>query len=140
MHGCTDAREYQAQQSGKVIDDFHKEHFIYNEDRDCYSCPEGEALNFSHLQKRKNKDPLRIYRGQNYVACHFFGVCTSNKNGRTISRHPYEKELRQMGQKLDSDSGKAGYSKSKHTVEPPFGHIKSIMGFTSFIARTCKCG
>lgn len=128
-------REYQAQQRGKAIDEFHKEHFIYNEDRDCYICPEGEALSFSHLQKRKNKEPLRIYRGRDCVACHFFGVCTSNKNGRTISRHPYEKELRHMRQKLDSNSGKAVYGKRKHTVEPPFGHIKSIMGFTSFMIR-----
>jgi len=128
-------REYQAQQRGKTTDDFHKEHFIYNEDRDCYICPEGEPLPFSHFQKRKKKDPLRIYRGRNCLACHFFGVCTNNKNGRTISRHPYEKELRQMRQKLDSNTGKAIYAKRKYTVEPPFGHIKSIMGFTSFMLR-----
>jgi hypothetical protein len=128
-------REYQAQQRGKTIGEFQKEQFIYNEARDCYICPEGETLTFSHLQNRKNKEPLRIYRGRTCVACHFFGVCTSHKNGRTISRHPYEKELRQMRQKLDSDSGKAAYGKRKHTVEPPFGHIKSIMGFTSFMIR-----
>ena len=128
-------REYQAQQRGKTTDDFHKEHFIYNEDRDCYICPEGELIPFSHFQKRKKKDPLRIYRGRDCGACHFFGVCTNNKNGRTISRHPYEKELRQMRQKLDSNIGKAIYAKRKHTVEPPFGHIKSIMGFTSFMLR-----
>jgi transposase len=128
-------REYQAQQRGKTTDDFHKEQFIYNENRDCYICPEGEPLPFSHLQKRKNKQPLRIYRGRNCVACHFFGICTSHKNGRTISRHPYEKELRQMRQKLDSNAGKAVYGKRKYTVEPPFGHIKSIMGFTSFMLR-----
>ena len=128
-------REYQAQQRGKTTNDFHKEHFIYNENRDCYICPEGETLPFSHFQKRKNKKPLRIYRGRNCVACHFFGICTSHKNGRTISRHPYEKELRQMRQKLDSKAGKAIYGKRKHTVEPPFGHIKTIMGFTSFMLR-----
>lgn len=43
-----------------------------------------------------------------------------------------------MRQKLDSNSGKAVYSKRKHTAEPPFGQIKSIMGVTSFIARICK--
>ena len=40
-----------------------------------------------------------------------------------------------MRQKLDSESGKAIYGKRKYTVEPPFGHIKSIMGFTSFMLR-----
>jgi len=40
-----------------------------------------------------------------------------------------------MRQKLDSNTGKAIYAKRKYTVEPPFGHIKSIMGFTSFMLR-----
>ena len=128
-------REYQAQQRGKEVAVFHKDNFVYDEDRDLYICPEGEELIFSHLQTRKNKEPLRIYRGRSCAACPHFSRCTRNKNGRTISRHPYEKELRQMRLKLDSDSGKAVYGKRKHTVEPPFGHIKSIMGFTSFLLR-----
>lgn len=128
-------REYQAQQRGKSVDAFHKESFVYDQQRDCYICVEGEALYFSHLQKRDNKEPLRIYRGKNCHACKFFGSCTKSKTGRSISRHPYEKELRQMRRKLDSESGRAIYGKRKYSVEPPFGHIKSIMGFTSFQLR-----
>ncbi|MFC1895127.1 IS1182 family transposase, partial [Thermodesulfobacteriota bacterium] len=128
-------REYQAQQRGRVIDDFHKDNFAYDDDRDCYVCVEGHDLPFSHLQKRKDKEPLRVYRGRNCAACPLFGHCTTNKNGRSISRHPYEKELRKMRQKLDSESGKAIYGQRKHVVEPPFGHIKSIMRFTSFMLR-----
>ena len=40
-----------------------------------------------------------------------------------------------MRQKLDSEAGRAIYGQRKYTVEPPFGHIKSIMGFTSFSLR-----
>ena len=128
-------REYQAQQRGKSVDDFHKDSFVHDEKRDCYICVEGEELHFSHLQKRGDKEPLRIYRGQNCHACQFFGRCTNSKTGRSISRHPYEKELQQMRLKLDSEVGKAIYGQRKYTVEPPFGHIKSIMGFTSFSLR-----
>ena len=128
-------REYQAQRRGKAVGDFHKDSFVYDEKRDCYICVEGQELVFSHLQKRKNKQPLMIYRCRSCIPCQFFGCCTTDKNGRSVSRHPYEKELRQMRQKLDSKSGKAIYGKRKYTVEPPFGHIKSIMGFTSFLLR-----
>jgi hypothetical protein len=41
-----------------------------------------------------------------------------------------------MRQKLDSKTGKAIYSRRKYTVEPPFGHTKLIMGFTSFMLRS----
>ena len=128
-------REYQAQQRGKTVGDFHKDSFVYDEPLDCYLCPEGEALAFSHLQQRKDKEPLRIYRGRNCQQCRFFGICTKSKAGRSISRHPYEKQLRQMRHKLDSETGKAIYSQRKYVAEPPFGHIKSIMGFTSFSLR-----
>lgn len=128
-------REYQAQQRGKAVGDFHKDNFVYDEGRDCYICVEGEELHFSHLQKRGAKEPLRIYRGRTCQACPFFGKCTSSKAGRSISRHPYEKELQQMRQKLDAETGRAIYGQRKYTVEPPFGHIKSIMGFTSFSLR-----
>ena len=128
-------REYQAQQRGKCVGDFHKDSFVYDEQLDCYLCVEGEKLIFSHLQQRKGKEPLRIYRGRNCQQCQFFGTCTSSKTGRSISRHPYEKELRQMRRKLDTDLGKAIYCQRKYVVEPPFGHIKSIMGFTSFSLR-----
>lgn len=40
-----------------------------------------------------------------------------------------------MREKLDSDQGKAIYGHRKHIVEPVFGQIKSVMGFTSFLLR-----
>jgi len=128
-------REYQSWQRGKPVGDFDKESFVYDQRRDCYICVEGEELHFSHLQKRKKKEPLRIYRGRACLACRFFGPCTTSKTGRSITRHPYEKELRQMRRKLDSESGKAIYGKRKCSVEPSLGHIKSIMGFTCFQLR-----
>ena len=128
-------REYQAQKRGKTVDDFHKDSFVYDRQLDCYVCVEGEKLSFSHLQQRKGKQPLRIYRGRNCQQCQFFGICTKSKTGRSISRHPYEKELRQMRQKLNSETGRTIYGQRKYVVEPPFGHIKSIMGFTSFSLR-----
>ncbi len=128
-------REYQAQQRGKIVDDFHKDSFVYDEKLDCYICVEGEKLLFSHRQQRKGKQSLRIYRGRNCHRCQFFGICTNSKTSRSISRHPYEKELHQMRQKLDSEIGRAIYGQRKYIVEPPFGHIKSIMGFISFSLR-----
>jgi len=92
------------------------------------------SWNVGIIKKRLNLDSTILLQ-DHCTSCQHFGRCTSNKNGRTISRHPYEKELQQMRLKLDSDSGKAVYGRRKHIVEPPFGHIKSIMGFTSFLPR-----
>jgi transposase len=128
-------REYQAQARGKKRGPFHKNEFVYDQQRDLYICPQGEELVFSHLQKRNGKQPLLIYQSKSCRQCEFFGQCTTNDNGRTLSRHPYEKQLKQMRKKLDSDQGKAVYGLRKHIVEPVFGQIKSAMGFTSFLLR-----
>jgi transposase len=131
-------RDYQAQARGKKQGPFHKNEFVYDQQRDLYICPQGEELVFVHLQKRKGKQALLIYQGKNCRQCEFFGQCTTNENGRTLSRHPYEKQLKQMRKKLDSDQGKAVYGRRKHIVEPVFGQIKSVMGFTSFLLRGLK--
>ncbi len=128
-------REYQAQARGKEIGAFHKDNFAYDQQRDLYICIEGVELVFSHTQKRNNKEPLRIYQSKNCRQCQFFGLCTTNETGRTISRHPYENELKQMRSKLDSEQGKAIYAQRKQIVEPVFGQIISIVGFTSFLLR-----
>lgn len=116
-------------------DRFHKDNFSYNEQDDSFTCPEGKKLNFAYFQKSKRKEPLRIYRFSQCQQCPSFSQCTKNKNGRTISRHPYEEELKAMRGKLDSPEGKAIYGKRKSTVEPVFGVIKNVIGFTSFLLR-----
>ena len=46
-----------------------------------------------------------------------------------------EERIKAMRTKLDSDVGKAIYAKRKHIVEPVFGHIKAVIGFTGFHLR-----
>jgi len=131
-------REYQATlRKGKnpQEDPFHKANFTYDENADRFTCPAGQTLPFSYLQKRKDKEPLRIYQCSCYGECPHRNECTKNKNGRTVSLHPHEKELKAMREKLDSPEGKVTYAKRKKIVEPVFGVIKHVIGFTSFSLR-----
>ena len=131
-------REYQSNiRKGKdpKENQFDKENFSYDEEEDTFTCPEGKKLHFSCFQKRKGKEPLRVYQCFHCQECSCFNQCTKNKNGRTISRHPHEKELKAMRKKLDSKEGKAIYAKRKKVVEPVFGTIKTVIGFTSFSLR-----
>lgn len=49
-----------AWQRGKPVDAFHKDSFVYDDQRDCYICIEGQELIFSYLQNRDGKEPLSI--------------------------------------------------------------------------------
>ena len=54
------------------------------------------------------------------------------KAGERVPSSPHRKE---MYKKLKTKRGQAVYRKRKHIAEPPFGWIKSVLGFRSFSLR-----
>lgn len=128
---------YQSRSRGKEVDPFDKEHFIYDESADVFTCPAGKVLKFWYT-KREPKAVYRVYRCSQCDSCQHFGQCTKSKNGRSIWRRLVDKKIKAMRSKLDSDVGKAIYAKRRHIVEPVFGHIKAIIGFTGFNLRGLK--
>jgi transposase len=137
---------YQGNQRGKQEAPggpyFPRSKFVRDEAQDCFICPAGEKLTFSHMQKVKNKQPLRMYRCRVSKHCPLRDQCTRNKGGRTITLNPYDDQLRAMRSKLDTQYGKRMYAKRKTIVEPVFGHIKETIGFCKFSLRGLQkvCG
>ena len=50
-------------------------------------------------------------------------------------REPKAEWLKEMAVKLDGEEGRALYKLRKQTVEPVFGIIKAVLGFTDFLLR-----
>jgi hypothetical protein len=128
---------YQSRSRGKELSPFDKDHFIYDEASDVFTCPAGKVLKFWYT-KREPKGDYRVYRCTQCDSCQYFGQCTTSKRGRSIWRRLVDKKIKAMRSKLDSASGKAIYVKRKHIVEPVFGHIKAILGFSGFNLRGLK--
>ena len=51
------------------------------------------------------------------------------------SKEPKAEWLKAMKEKLQTDAGRALYARRKQTVEPVFGIVKHVMGFTQFLLR-----
>lgn len=132
--------EYQGHQRRKVQGRFfHKSRFIRDEQHDCFICPAGKKLTFSCYQARgKKRAPLRLYRCTECSQCPQKRRCTKCSGGRSITLYPYDKELRAMRAKLDTQEGKSTYKKRQVIVEPVFAHIKAIIGFARFHLRGLK--
>jgi transposase len=128
---------YQSRSRGKEVSPFDKDNFIYDQTTDVFTCPEGKIVKFWHTRHYENGD-YRVYRCVECSSCQHFGQCTKSKTGRSIWRRLVDKNIKQMRSKLDSESGKAIYAKRKHIVEPVFGHIKAVIGFTGFHLRGLK--
>ncbi len=114
---------------------FGKEQFSYDEEKDIYECPEGNTLRLSGHDKAKNCNQYRMVNRKICSQCKHFGVCTTNKYGRTVKRFVNEKLKEKFEKLYQSDEGQAVYRKRKEKVELPFGHIKRNMNVGSFLLR-----
>jgi transposase len=130
--------QYQSRLRRKKVAPFDKDNFGYDQRRDVFICPEGRQLPFVYRQRRNDKGSYRIYQCSGCSECGHFGQCTTNKKGRTVCRRDIDEKVKQMRLKLDSESGKAIYARRKVIVEPVFGQIKAVQGFTDFKLRGLK--
>jgi len=111
-----------------------KADFVYNEQNDCFSCPDGQTLSL----KSESKAGEKIYQGSSEVCsvCKYKNRCCKSKTGkaRTISTDDKEPLRQAMNKKMELESSKEIYMQRKVIVEPVFGQIKNT-GFRGFSVR-----
>ncbi len=119
---------------------FHKDHFKYNQEKNCYVCPQGSELHFVEEEKKKTSTgfitTLKIYQATNCQNCEFKDKCTKGSN-RTIQRSEnLEKYKKEAFNNLTSEKGKELRIQRNIDVEPVFGDIKENAGYRRFRLRT----
>ncbi len=125
-----------AKQAGRVkrSDPFDKAHFKYDKSNDCYICPEGKVLEYSHTEAQKGKMTYRA--GVSACRkCKFFKECTTNPKGRTITRLCHEELKEKLEVQYEQPQSQEVYKLRKQKVELPFGHIKHNLKVSGFLLR-----
>jgi len=125
-----------AKQAEKVewFNPFDKAHFKYDKANDCYICPEGKVLGYSHTETQKHK---KTYRAGISVCrkCKSFKDCTTNRKGRTITRLLHEELKEKLEAQYEQPQCQEVYKLRKQKVELPFGHIKHNLKVSGFLLR-----
>jgi len=130
-----DSKQAQEQKGKKIKDSrYSKDKFTYDEEKDQFTCPNGEMLSRKGGYEYNGK-PLYTYYGANCTACPFRAECAGEGRRRVITSDDYEAERRRMAAKMRSEEGKEEYKKRKETVEWPFGNIKHNLKFREFLTR-----
>jgi len=114
---------------------FTGQDFIYDAEKDHYTCPAGEHLTRGLVRSDRRGD-IDHYR--NLTACFTCPLkpsCTPDKLKR-VKRWKHEGVLDAMQARLDRMPDAMGVR--RQTVEHPFGTFKSWMGSTHFLTRTLK--
>ncbi len=114
---------------------FDKEQFRYDEQNDCYICPQGHSLSYTFFDKDKQHKVYQITDKSLCLECLHFGLCTKAKYGRRIRRLVDEDLKLKLEHQYNQESSQAIYKLRKEKVELPFGHIKRNLGVTSFLLR-----
>lgn len=112
---------------------FSKSHFRYDQDKDCYFCPEQNVLPYECTDNKRGKKYYRIAEPGLCHGCVHFGKCTSNKHGRRIMRLVLE----DLKEKFEAqyEASKEIYARRKTRAEHPFGHMKRNLKTDGFMLR-----
>ena len=116
--------------------EFNKNNFKYDSKKDCYICPTGQELRYQKYD-RKRGIYCGIYKCFSCDKCSRKLECTKGKY-RSIIRNSKEHLVKEMQERLNSEYGKALYSRRKQIVESVFGDIKHNKKIREFLLRGLK--
>jgi len=114
---------------------FSKSHFRYDQEQDCYWCPEGQRLSYVGTDKGSGKRHYQITHRKICQGCVHYGQCTEAKKGRKIIRLPLEEIKERLEAQYEEASSQEIYVRRKTRVEHPFGHIKRNLKTDGFLIR-----
>jgi len=118
---------------------FGREDFIYNEEKDTFTCPAGEELTFSGISIDKGKE-YRRYRCSDPVcqSCILKHKCIRGKKKKSAKVYIVlnDKEyLEKYKAIMNNEENKEIYKKRREIVEPVIGTVKRDLNFTRFSLR-----
>lgn len=105
--------------------------FSYDENKDCYTCPEGNELhtNGNWYQKSKERSCyfVKHYKTSKCASCPALSRCTKNKKGRLLERSEYQPYVDQNKRNIEADE--KTYKLRQQIIEHTYGIIKRQWGF-----------
>jgi transposase len=114
---------------------FSKSHFRYDQEQDCYWCPQGHRLSYVGTDKGNGKRHYQITDRKICQGCVHYGQCSEAKKGRKIIRLPLEEVKERLEAQYEEASSQEIYARRKARVEHPFGHIKRNLKTDAFLMR-----
>lgn len=130
----------QQQEPAKQRGRFTYRDFDYDPQQDCYLCPGGRKLKFDFLEQTPNRR-YRRYRTAPGACrgCKFAARCKRTGAPQKTIRVAATAEVgEQLKARANSPPGRAAQRLRRMTVEPVFGHIKSVLGCDSFSLRSLR--
>jgi len=112
----------------KAQNPYHRTHFVYNEEKDCFICPENKILPFYSTSFHKRmKAQTNVYMCKDCPTCEKQSLCTKGKY-RQICIEQREWMRKKIRERLNSVAGKLKYL-IRMRIESVFGNIKHNLNY-----------
>ena len=120
-----------------VEDAFRPEHFVYDEQSDTYTCPEGKTLTHNaHRTFIGRTNDLYTARKGDCASCpHKEQCCPGKTKRRSIVRRVDGPAVTSFKEKMATEEAKAIYKQRAHIAEFPHAWIKEKIGLRQFHLR-----
>jgi len=113
---------------------YNVSNFIYQQESDCYICPEGKILTTTGTWHQGKNFSFKQYKTKACKHCNKRHLCTrSSKNGKLVSRSEYAPYLEKNKQNISCN--KVLYRKRQAIVEHPYGTIKRQWGYSYILTK-----
>lgn len=126
------------ERTNKSIDPLYQtDKFIYNQQRDCYTCPQGATLTTGGKSYAKTRTGRASYLVKKYqtaqcAGCPFKSVCTTSP-GRIIERSEYQDTVDENNRRVHTNAQL--YKRRQQIIEHPFGTMKRGWGYTYTLVK-----
>ena len=120
--------------SGAPDPKYAASNFVYDEQQDCYICPEGKLL---PRKAKRSKTKKEVDYGSKHVCagCPQRDKCTTNRDGKFIRRSEFQQSADDSYLRVYAN--RELYKKRKTLNEHVFGTVKASFGFRYlFVRRT----
>ncbi|MEK3888703.1 IS1182 family transposase [Bacillus sp. FSL K6-3431] len=122
--------------------EFNSVNWLYDEEKDTYTCPNQQRVVFKYHSVRTDKSgferEFKIYECEDCSDCPFRSLCTKAKEGnhrKIMVNKKWEQQKEYVRAKLSEEKTNSIYRRRKIDVEPVFGFLKANLCFTRFSVR-----
>lgn len=118
--------------------EYHGDKFIYDAEKDIYTCPARAALTtngrwYPKKNGSKYENKVKHYKTRACKTCPVKALCTSNKIGRLIERSQYAEAVEANAKRIHAEKEK--YALRQQISEHPFGIIKRQWGYDHVLLK-----
>ncbi len=127
---------------GKACRQLDKTAFVYDEASDCYWCPLGQPLHYSHTTSESRGRGGRRVRRRYHADAKRCSTCAlrercvmGNRKSREINREQFDAHRQRHALHMAQPESQTKYARRRHAGERPFATIKHQFGLRQFLLR-----